>query len=382
MMRYVHADSDGFFAFLKDIKNTVLNIFNKLIDLGLSVEDDTEAMTQANKAAQDAENKAAAAEGRQPRSVVYPGNILKFAIRDLKTDAESSVSVAIKPIDEAKTRFDLTATFEDNRQEVKEDVTKDKFVDVIARMCEKHGYGLDYNEDDQGETSEVNTEEEVSDNPNEVVDDNPNSSVSVVLKRSIKGSECIVELDKIQCSAELSDFGKLQHTLDLVNEICEDDEFVNSIPLDTPTCYELSEVSDDAIDVCPSNQVCNIAGTYGTLLHVLVDVFMDIQNLAACCVDDNSESLQSVCDECKKLIKQYIDVVSAKCESAEYNVLSRYESKGCISPADIRDKLMAALNSVLEASNLLYGNCDKDVQESLTSLESAICEVHNRIATA
>jgi len=368
MMRYIHADSDGFFAFLRELKNTILNVFNKLIDLGLSVEDDTEAMKRANKAAQDAENKAAAAEGRTPRSVVYPGTIQKFAIRDLNTDAESHVSVAIKPIDDAKTRFDITATFENGSEEVKENVTKDKFVDVIARMCEKHGYGLDYNEDDQSESSEV-------------IDDNPNASVSVVLKRSITGSECVVELDKIQCSEELVDLSKLQHTLDLVNEICEDDEFVDSIPLDAPTCYELSEVSDDAIDVCPSNQVCNIAGTYSTLLHVLVNVFVDIQNLAACCVDDTSESLQSVCDECKTLIKQCIDVVSAKCESTEYNVLSRYESKGCIDPADIRDRLVTALNDVFNASNLLYGNCDEDIQKSLTSLESAICDVRNRIAT-
>lgn len=218
-------------SFLKKLGDILTKGLDKLLDLGISVREDTERAEEAKKEAQQAEdaakrrpasdNQADTAEKSETKEAAET----KFFIIET-VDPENNETIEVKmaahPLDKSGTRFDLVFTLPNNKEVTKENIRPDQLDDTVVKVLEDAGLGSFEN------VGEIKL----------------SSSIRATLKKITSADEVSIQLVSIQAGSDpLQAFA-------VVKEITENPDFVATLTEEPKSFLIQDNGSEYDVDEC------------------------------------------------------------------------------------------------------------------------------------
>lgn len=345
-------DAQSLFRKLGDL---FANGLDRLIDLGLSVREDTEKNKEEEKKAKEQQQPAGnkSAQQRQPNKSGKDESAAKeitrfFIVDTIDPDDDSKVEVqmAVKALDKTGTRFDLTFTFPNGKTITKENIRQAQLDDTILKALESEGY---YDFENYGEI-ELST------------------NIRATLRKITSSDEVSVELVAIQAGS--NPVGALA----VIKEITENPEFVAALS-DQPTTFM---IQDDGSDYDVTECDCiDTSASYACMLQEALRTLSVVQTVHWNSKGEDFYTIHNLTDQFIWKLREQVDALAEMC--VEFN--------GCVaSPIDLVAELDSEidgcvkftaeqgfevvkthLDKLIDTYSALYCNCPADVQSELDS---------------
>lgn len=203
---------------------------------------------------------------------------------------------------------------------------------------------------------------------------NSSKSLKMSLTKITSGKEIEINLNKITANYDLST------ALDDVNSIVSDDTFIESLPDNTETCYEvLHEDTEYDVNICPDFSVAQILSD---AITESLKTQLELKLISLTCKGPQYDEVVTLCDpicyDIDNILRCLSDTLVVDEEYVycpELVILpENYSIQGNM--VEIIDAKMKTYLNLIDA---IYVNCDKGIQ---SQLDYAIQDIENTIRRA